>query len=664
MIKRLSDHLVGTSEQKSRLLMMLNQLPEPIAPTPLRKVDADLDVLGRSSARVLKDIYLCARRNVISRPTRQLDVLNRETTLSWLPTKPQVANEHAKAAHFNKVGMCHLHRFSWLHDPTDIEASIECVELALKLTSDSDPENFRYLCNLGRLLWQRFIHYHRTSDADDSFKHFDRALGLRYKGRSDCSCSEQVAGSTTKDPALIQVEQRANVNVLEDRSQRFVRFPNEDAQLVSDIGTLFLARFTLSGNLTDINEMTAWQEQSAVLDRPFESKLKYDGSYDEVDNKLALASYPDPDEPRCLNIFGRSLLARFQRFADGNDLPMALIQLERAIQLADDADASISTYLNDQGNALLCCSNVLDDPRVLELAISYFASAACSFSGPPAPRFEAACSWAKYARICKHPSLFYAYVVAIDLLPQLASIGLPINRRLGQITPAGPLLRDAVGAAVDLGFADTALEWMELGRSVIWQQQLQLRTPVDDIRSKEPELAEHVSRAFQKLRQDAQNIYTGLDTAENLEELRGYVQKLPGFAQFLSPKTLAQLIPAAHAGSVVVLNISSIRCDALIVRPGSDDVLAIPLVLFTLQDAERLQQQLFHHLNSNGQRRAAAMEPTDSCITAATTYFEGHFVDMLSELWFKIVKPVLVGLEFTVTLLSILIMSTTFISVT
>ncbi|MGI5239757.1 CHAT domain-containing protein [Dactylosporangium sp. CA-139066] len=54
------------------------------------------------------------------------------------------------------------------------------------------------------------------------------------------------------------------------------------------------------------------------------------------------------------------------------------------------------------------------------------------------------------------------------------------------------------------------------------------------------------------------------------------IRRLEGFADFLRPPRLADLLPAAEGGPVVIVNVGSGRCDALIVRTGGVEVLDLP----------------------------------------------------------------------------------------
>jgi hypothetical protein len=119
---------------------------------------------------------------------------------------------------------------------------------------------------------------------------------------------------------------------------------------------------------------------------------------------------------------------------------------------------------------------------------------------------------------------------------------------------------------------------------------------------------------------------------------------LPGFETFLLPKTFSQLIPAACNGPVITINISTARCDALILLPDLyDDVLHIPLPKFTYKDAQQLQQSLYGTL-----KQKHILRESDRGGRLALTNPEQEFENILSQLWKGIVRPILDGMAIMV----------------
>jgi hypothetical protein len=140
--------------------------------------------------------------------------------------------------------------------------------------------------------------------------------------------------------------------------------------------------------------------------------------------------------------------------------------------------------------------------------------------------------------------------------------------------------------------------------------------------------------------------------AHERETLLKKIRTIDGFDSFLSPQKLSQLAPAADAGPVVVLNASTIRCDALVLFSSVDDVLHIPLPGMSLDLVEGLQKSLKSLIKSSGRSishdvdRKAKLVSTD----ARPKDSEEEFRRILSHLWTLIAKPVLAGLGFNVGL--------------
>lgn len=64
------------------------------------------------------------------------------------------------------------------------------------------------------------------------------------------------------------------------------------------------------------------------------------------------------------------------------------------------------------------------------------------------------------------------------------------------------------------------------------------------------------------------------------EKLPAEIRSLPGFERFLLPKTVKQLSSLVHLGQVIFLNTSEshVKCDALVVIAGSEQVIHVPLL--------------------------------------------------------------------------------------
>ncbi|KAF8548473.1 hypothetical protein OG21DRAFT_1423016 [Imleria badia] len=268
----------------------------------------------------------------------------------------------------------------------------------------------------------------------------------------------------------------------------------------------------------------------------------------------------------------------------------------------------------------------------------------------------------------RHHSLLNAYSVAINLIPQLAWIGLPLTDRYYELTQDPDVVREAAAAALDFGLPETAVEWLEQGRSIVFGELLRLRSSCEELSSAHPDHAHrlrelstalhHASAALEKYelalseqtqtpvprpRESLQQVADthralAIERDKLLREIRGF----PGFEQFLLRKDFSQFQASAHTGPVVIINAAESRCDALIVLADVDHVIHVPLPNFTFQRSAGLQNMLEKLLGEARVIRSDEREGTSATLRGVS------WESLLSTLWNGVVKPVLDALAFSV----------------
>ncbi|KAJ7466022.1 TPR-like protein [Mycena latifolia] len=542
-------------------------------------------------------------------------------------------------SHLTNLGNSLSRRFEHVGDLTDINEALSKFMAAVELTPDNHPDMPTHLTCLGNSLLSRFERFGDLTDLTQAVSKYETAVGLTADGHPDLPLRLSNLGTSLLSRFerlgdIADIDQA--VSKLEAAIECTPEGHPETPSVLNNLGTSLHCRFARSEDLTDINQ--------AVL---------------RLEAAVELTPAGHPDLPSRLNNLGNSLLSRCEHSSDHTDINQAISKLDAAIKLTPVGHPYMPLWQNNLGNSLHHRFRQLHDPDDHDKMLIQYTQAASSPTGPAQVRFQAAAMWATSAETVQHPSLLQAYRTAINLLPELAWLGLSISDRHHQILQAGRVVRDAASAAIAANQLSMAVEWLEQGRSVIWGQILNLRTPVDDLWKLHPNLADELvsystrleaagikSRA--KLGRDAGSslsLKTVAEDSHTLADKRArlleQIRKLAGFERFLLPKPISELSLSAMMGPVVLLNITEHRCDALILMAGlRDQVLHVPLPHFTSQDARSMAKSLGSIVSG-----AARSQRLDGFQEEDIPLNE-QFSQMLSTLWNQIVKPVLDGKAF------------------
>jgi len=472
-----------------------------------------------------------------------------------------------------------------------------------------------------------------------------------------------------------------SVSVLEEAVRLTPDGRPDKLSSLSNLGSSLLRRFERLGDLSDMNKSISMFEEAV--------QLTPDGH---------------PDKLSLLSNLGSSLLRRFERLGDLSDMNKSVSVKEKAVRLTPDGHPDKPSRLSNLSNSLLRRFERLGDLGDIEMAGKMLEEAAKSPTGSSSIRFRTCFCWAMYCQLYHRCSILDAYRRAFELLPNMTWLGLSITDRQHFLNGVGPLVDEAVSAAIDAGQFETAVEWMDQGHSVVWGQLLQLRTPVDDLKQRHPDIADRFTILSKKLegasaRDNFEATYNNLPhrpvsiSSENYHELvherdqlLQHIRGLDGFGQFLLPRTFSQLQMAACNGPVVCINVSNGRSDALILMNGLNDILHVPLAEFTHKTAEVLYGDLRRLLGSNSPGRNISDDVGSDCkarndihlndfsaesvleclLSQASTVRDNDrgirpirfnhpssdpetaFQRILAHLWHTVTKPILDGLAFSV----------------
>lgn len=193
--------------------------------------------------------------------------------------------------------------------------------------------------------------------------------------------------------------------------------------------------------------------------------------------------------------------------------------------------------------------------------------------------------------------------------------------------------------------AADAVEAVEQGRAVLWADMLELRRGDAGRWESQPELATRL-RDLSRVLDTPEDIFqSGLDASRAVDQRMAAAamwdatvaeirESAPGF---LRPARLADLLPALTHGPVVVINMSDLRCDALIVT--CTGVSCVPLPSLTAPDIRRHTTRYLA-----AYARIAQGEEAEDAAATGSPDPDQILSEVLEWLWDTMAEPVLAAL--------------------
>lgn len=252
---------------------------------------------------------------------------------------------------------------------------------------------------------------------------------------------------------------------------------------------------------------------------------------------------------------------------------------KKSLDIAPEGHAKLPAWMDLLRRSFWERFQLTGDEEDLRSAAKYHRLAATSPFGPASRRLEAAHNWTMLCSRAKsvHDQFLDACKVAVELLSQVAGMEQTVQRRHASLIDHSSLSTAAAAAAFQFGKPEMALEWFEQGRCLVWNQLNSLRTPVDDLRAHDQNLAEKllaVSRALEnagsrveidrpeskyfstKQRISIQHEVIGhVKLAQWWAQLLAKVREIPEFENFLRPPSSVSILNRLPPdGPVVIIN--------------------------------------------------------------------------------------------------------------
>ncbi|KIM40791.1 hypothetical protein M413DRAFT_412983 [Hebeloma cylindrosporum] len=591
----------------------------------------------------------------------------------------------------SNLGNSYATRFGHTGNLQDINQAISHHQRAIEISPSGHDNLSTWLNNIGNSYLRRFEHAGDLQDLDHALAYHQSAVEtvestpsghaarahlpmfLTNLGNSYSNCFGH-SGSLQDIDHAISHQQSAVESTPFVNARRPGRLNN--------LGNSYYLRFIHTGHLQDSDHSISYHQKAVEATPPGHSYLptwlsnlgtsyfqrfQHTGDLHDIDiaishHQRAVDSTPltHVNLPSWFNNLGGAYFFRFEHRGDIQDLSHAISYYQRAVEFTPSNHSAFPSRLNNLGSSYLRLFDTTHLLSDIQKSINSNRKGAQG-NGAPSIRLGAARKAAMLSAVHDNSNCLKDFEFAISLLSEVAGLEQTIHLRYTNLRAHSNFVEVAVGIALLQNRADLALEWLEQGRCLVWNQFNQLRIPIDNLRVRSSSLADRFIKIARALEshgtrsssitsnstltedihiQDETRNHTMLagDYKQLLKEIRG----LPEFQGFLQPPNTNNLFSSLPCtGPIVIFNLHKIQCDALALIAGIDEPLHISLKEFDRVEAQKLHATLQLELLTqrevkNGDRagrRASASSPSM------------RFV--LKELWCKVVQPVLEALGYS-----------------
>ncbi|KAF3230362.1 hypothetical protein TWF191_010251 [Orbilia oligospora] len=470
------------------------------------------------------------------------------------------------------------HRYAETKVSEDLDRAIELMEA---INSVGVSGEAKYLHNLGMLLLNRFRRKKDTRDIDKSVHLVRKATEMEDSPENRGSLAQSLCTRALHHKDILGISEAI------EAGERMVSIaPDSDPRLpqyLHDVGVLYRHKYNVRSDIADLNESIR------LLTLAFNTMPPEYVAYSMMMGHLA----------DCLR-------ERWKKNGSQEDFDKAKSLFQRSIS----------------GEGYLSAGDVI---RLIM----------------PATRPEEGATTEERSEYLEK---------VVQMIAQASPMSMQQSDQQYMMSEFAQIPSEAAAAALDAGkSAFHALSLLEQGRGVITDHLMKMRTDISELEESHPVLANQFIALRSKLGSTEKNLeaacpgvtgalsFCDIATAGSLQNQRVEAQKafdnlcaqireLSGFENFLLPLTEEEMKAAADPDPIVVINLSTIRCDAFIVEKHQ------------IRNIKLLKSQL------------TTANALGALIRYADSKMQPHVIRLSLEwMWDREVKPVLDALGFTKT---------------
>lgn len=548
-------------------------------------------------------------------------------------------DDSLEASYLNNLGTTLLLRFVHRHSSSDLARCISVMEEAVALTPANHVDRSLYITNLANALESQPGPYEKPKYSGTVTSINRKAFAREARLITPDMIEPHPMHANDLEAALralyVQTEIKTNFDrAISLRAEALLRIPHSHISRVDCLNSLVASL------------RRRWEQSRSMIDFQLAAAV--------MEETLCRTGPKHFNRPTFLFNAGCMYHEGFEAHCELLSLYKAIAFFREAVAIVPQGHPNHASILMQLGHALMSLDMMSLQQSDLDAAQKAFQDAVVA-SGSLVSRFRAANAWAYSLEGFPDQSMaLNAYSNAMDLLPQVASLGSSVLDRYERTSLIREVARSAAGCATFNERFDLAIPWLEMGRSVVWGQFSELRTPLTDLRLANSNLADkliQISDKVEKAFSSAQarnpwptlgnptahiTLETEVQLHRHLAEERNNViaecRGLPGFEDFLKPETLSKLCAASREGIVVVCDIMGFTGNALILQGGSKEVTHVALEGLTEGKTAEFRDHINLILQSYGARERGSRR--------LDLKAKPDFRYILGDLWQYIVKPV------------------------
>jgi hypothetical protein len=353
-----------------------------------------------------------------------------------------------------------------------------------------------------------------------------------------------------------------------------------------------------------------------------EKALDYGKQMFEVTNDT------DPCRSSTYSNYAGLLTTLYQKTGEQDILNKAIDIIENALRIRDREATGEAGMMFNLGSLLHGRFDKTGNSNDIERAAKIFYEVWGLKSSPIYVRVQAGAACLKIWSLQRR---FQAAVELgknmIDLLPAVSKSYLEQKDQQFVVKTFAGATADLCACMLELGQIQDALQYMERGRAVIIHQLMDYRSEQYMLRKVYP----NVYARYESLRRKLNKSMTGMPSdfvsrvgvlqaqGQTAEEFRAYIdeiRKLPGQERFLLELALPEIQACAKGGTVVIVNVTNIRSDAILVSSETIDSISLPLLEY--QKVEEWLSTKWHVRKSRAKMNMKYLESLawlwDACV--------------------------------------------------